>query len=71
MRGRKVSVYRKRWGERYGFYRYSLKLGGIMLYFVFVGEILAVISLVRALRYRYFDLSIIVIIMTLIGSERV
>ncbi|EBL5610358.1 3-deoxy-D-manno-octulosonic acid transferase, partial [Salmonella enterica subsp. enterica serovar Typhimurium] len=30
VRGRKAPAYRKRWGERYGFYRRPLKPGGIM-----------------------------------------
>ena len=30
VRGRKAPAYRKRWGERYGFYRHPLKPGGIM-----------------------------------------
>lgn len=48
MRGRKAPAYRKRWGERYGFYRHPLKPGGIMLHSVSVGETLAAIPLVRA-----------------------
>ncbi|HAP3245107.1 TPA: 3-deoxy-D-manno-octulosonic acid transferase, partial [Escherichia coli] len=34
VRGRKAPAYRKRWGERYGFYRHPLKPGGIMLHSV-------------------------------------
>src|SRR5699024_12055016 len=41
VRGRKAPAYRKRWGERYGFYRHPLKPGGIMLHSVSVGETLA------------------------------
>ncbi len=43
VRGRKAPAYRKRWGERYGFYRRPLKPGGIMLHSVSVGETLAAI----------------------------
>lgn len=43
VRGRKAPAYRKRWGERYGFYRHPLKPGGIMLHSVSVGETLAAI----------------------------
>lgn len=60
VRGRKAPAYRKRWGERYGFYRRPLKPGGIMLHSVSVGETLAAIPLVRALRHRYPDLPITV-----------
>ncbi|MDA8514793.1 glycosyltransferase N-terminal domain-containing protein, partial [Citrobacter sp. Igbk 14] len=52
VRGRKAPAYRKRWGERYGFYRRPLKPGGIMLHSVSVGETLAAIPLVRALRHQ-------------------
>jgi len=64
VRGRKAPAYRKRWGERYGFYRRPLKPGGIMLHSVSVGETLAAIPLVRALRHRYPDLPITVTTMT-------
>lgn len=71
VRGRKAPAYRKRWGERYGFYRKPLKPGGIMLHSVSVGETLAAIPLVRALRHRYPELPITVTTMTPTGSERV
>ena len=73
VRGRKAPAYRKRWGERYGYYPASLKLkaGGIMLHSVSVGETLAAIPLVRALRHRYPSLPITVTTMTPTGSERV
>ncbi len=67
--GRKAPAYRKRWGERYGFYRHPLKPGGIMLHSVSVGETLAAIPLVRALRHRYPDLPITVTTMTPTGSS--
>ncbi len=71
LRGRKAPAYRKRWGERYGFYRQKLQPGGIMLHSVSVGETLAAIPLVRALRHRYPTLPITVTTMTPTGSERV
>ena len=71
VRGRKAPAYRKRWGERYGFYRRPLKPGGIMLPSVSVGETLAAIPLVRALRHLYPDLPITVTTITPTGSERV
>ena len=70
VRGRKAPAYRKRWGERYGFYRTPLKPGGIMLHSVSVGETLAAVPLVRALRHRYPELPITVTTMTPTGSER-
>ncbi|NIY49735.1 lipid IV(A) 3-deoxy-D-manno-octulosonic acid transferase [Cedecea colo] len=71
VRGRKAPAYRKRWGERYGYYKKSLKPGGILMHSVSVGETLAAIPLVRALRHRYPDLPITVTTMTPTGSERV
>ncbi|WP_297203184.1 lipid IV(A) 3-deoxy-D-manno-octulosonic acid transferase [uncultured Pluralibacter sp.] len=71
VRGRKAPAYRKRWGERYGFFSHPLKPGGIMLHSVSVGETLAAIPLVRALRHRYPYLPITVTTMTPTGSERV
>jgi len=71
VRGRKAPAYRKRWGERYGFYKKPLKPGGILMHSVSVGETLAAIPLVRALRHRYPDLPITVTTMTPTGSERV
>ncbi len=71
LRGRKAPAYRKRWGERYGFYNKTLKGGGIMLHSVSVGETLAAIPLVRALRHSHPSLPITVTTMTPTGSERV
>lgn len=71
VRGRKAPAYRKRWGERYGYYKQPLKPGGILMHSVSVGETLAAIPLVRALRHRYPDLPITVTTMTPTGSERV
>ena len=71
VRGAKAPAYRKRWHERYGFYKQPLKSGGILLHSVSVGETLAAIPLVRALRHRYPDLPITVTTMTPTGSERV
>ena len=71
IRGAKAPAYRKRWRERYGFYQHPLQKGGILLHSVSVGETLAAIPLVRALRHRYPDLPITVTTMTPTGSERV
>lgn len=70
-RSRKASAYRQRWAERYGFFQGKVKPDGIMLHSVSVGETLAAIPLVRALRHRYPLLPITVTTMTPTGSERV
>ncbi|XBS69927.1 lipid IV(A) 3-deoxy-D-manno-octulosonic acid transferase [Acerihabitans sp. KWT182] len=70
-RSRKAPAYRRRWAERYGFCQGKVKPGGIMLHSVSVGETLAAIPLVRALRHRYPFLPITVTTMTPTGSERV
>lgn len=70
LRGRKIPAYRQRWAERYGFCDGKVEPGGILLHSVSVGETLAAIPLVRALRYRYPTLPITVTTMTPTGSER-
>ncbi|NIG62143.1 MAG: 3-deoxy-D-manno-octulosonic acid transferase [Serratia symbiotica] len=71
MRSRKATAYRNRWAERYGYCTGKVLPGGIMLHSVSVGETLAAIPLVRALRHHYPYLPITVTTMTLTGSERV
>lgn len=70
-RSRKAPAYRRRWPERYGFCQGKVKPDGIMLHSVSVGETLAAILLVRALRHRYPLLPITITTMTPTGSERV
>lgn len=70
LRGRKAPAYRKRWAERYGFCAGKVAAEGIVLHSVSVGETLAAIPLVRALRHRYPSLPITVTTMTPTGSER-
>ena len=70
LRSRKAPAYRKRWAERYGFCRNKVVPDGILLHSVSVGETLAAIPLVRALRHRYPSLPITVTTMTPTGSER-
>ncbi|MGL4860352.1 MAG: lipid IV(A) 3-deoxy-D-manno-octulosonic acid transferase [Enterobacteriaceae bacterium] len=70
-RGRKAPAYRKRWAERYGFCKGKVNPGGILLHSVSVGETLAAVPLVRALRKSYPGLPITVTTMTPTGSERV
>lgn len=70
-RSHKSPAYRKRWGERYGFCNGKVIPGGILLHSVSVGETLAAVPLVRALRHHYPTLPITVTTMTPTGSERV
>ncbi|WP_273827186.1 lipid IV(A) 3-deoxy-D-manno-octulosonic acid transferase [Providencia rettgeri] len=71
LRSRKAPAYRKRWSERYGFCAGKVKPQGILLHSVSVGETLAAVPLVRALRHHYPSLPITVTTMTPTGSERV
>ncbi|MCA6222202.1 lipid IV(A) 3-deoxy-D-manno-octulosonic acid transferase [Photorhabdus antumapuensis] len=71
LRSRQAPAYRQRWGERYGFCAGKVAAGGILLHSVSVGETLAAIPLVRALRHHYPFLPITVTTMTPTGSERV
>ncbi|SNC58537.1 lipid IV(A) 3-deoxy-D-manno-octulosonic acid transferase [Sodalis endosymbiont of Henestaris halophilus] len=70
-RSRQAPAYRRSWPERYGFCRDKVKPGCIMLHSVSVGETLAAVPLVRALRNRYPLLPITVTTMTPTGLERV
>ncbi|TDN48512.1 3-deoxy-D-manno-octulosonic-acid transferase [Buttiauxella sp. JUb87] len=70
LRSRKAPAYRKRWAERYGYCRGKVVPDGILLHSVSVGETLAAIPLVRALRHRYPTIPITVTTMTPTGSER-
>lgn len=70
LRGRKAPAYRKRWAERYGYCANKVQPHGIVLHSVSVGETLAAVPLVRALRHRYPTLPITVTTMTPTGSER-
>ncbi|WFL67400.1 lipid IV(A) 3-deoxy-D-manno-octulosonic acid transferase [Pantoea sp. X85] len=70
LRGRKAPTYRKRWAERYGYCSGKVLPHGIVLHSVSVGETLAAVPLVRALRHRYPTLPITVTTMTPTGSER-
>lgn len=70
LRSRKAPAYRRRWAERYGYCDGKVQPGGILLHSVSVGETLAAVPLVRALRHRYPSLPITVTTMTPTGSER-
>lgn len=71
LRSHKAPAYRKRWAERYGYCTGKVLPSGIMLHSVSVGETLAAIPLVRALRHHYPYLPITMTTMTPTGSERV
>ncbi|AWK13458.1 lipid IV(A) 3-deoxy-D-manno-octulosonic acid transferase [Candidatus Fukatsuia symbiotica] len=71
LRSRKAPAYRQRWGERYGFCAGKVAAKGILLHSVSVGETLAAIPLIKALRHHYPDMPITVTTMTPTGSERV
>ncbi|WP_312462316.1 lipid IV(A) 3-deoxy-D-manno-octulosonic acid transferase [Pantoea endophytica] len=69
LRGRKAPAYRKRWAERYGYCSGKVLPHGIVLHSVSVGETLAAVPLVRALRHRYPTLPITVTTMTPTGKD--
>jgi 3-deoxy-D-manno-octulosonic-acid transferase len=70
-RSLKAPAYRKRWLERYGFCKNKVKPNGILVHAVSVGETIAAIPLIQALKQQYPHLPITVTTMTPTGSERV
>ena len=73
LRGFKAPNYRKRLGERYGFYA-SLtppKAGGIVIHAASVGEVIAATPLVQKLQKNYPHLPITFTTVTPTGSDRV
>ena len=73
LRGFKAPNYRKRLGERYGFYA-SLtppKAGGIVIHAASVGEVIAATPLVQKLQQNYPHLPITFTTVTPTGSDRV
>lgn len=69
-RSRKVPDYRKRWGERLGFYPVKLDKC-IWVHAVSVGETIAAIPLIKALQKQYPALLMVVTTMTPTGAQRV
>lgn len=69
-RSLRAPVYRKRLGERFGFYPYKLEKC-IWVHAVSVGETIAAIPLIKALKARYPELQMLVTTMTPTGAERV
>ena len=70
-RARKAPLYRKRWGERLGFFKAPLQTNGLWLHSVSVGETIAAAPLIKQIQQSYPDLPITITTMTPTGSERV
>jgi len=70
-RARKAPLYRKRWGERLGFFKAPEQTGGLWLHSVSVGETIAAAPLIKQIQQCYPDLPITITTMTPTGSERV
>lgn len=71
LRARRAPAYRRRIGERFGWFAAPAQTGGIWVHAVSVGETIAAAPLIRELRQRFPDLPITVTTMTPTGSERV
>ncbi|WP_457913985.1 lipid IV(A) 3-deoxy-D-manno-octulosonic acid transferase [Candidatus Gillettellia adelgis] len=69
LRSYRMPAYRKRWAERYGYCNGKVISGSIVVHAVSIGETLAVIPVVKALRCRYPYLPITVTTITPAGSE--
>lgn len=69
-RSRHLSDYRKRWGERLGFYPNKFE-HCIWVHAVSVGETIAAIPLIKSLLQRYPNLPVLVTTMTPTGAARV
>ncbi|UDG79394.1 3-deoxy-D-manno-octulosonic acid transferase [Candidatus Ecksteinia adelgidicola] len=69
LRSHKNPDYRKRWLERYGYYRKKIIAGGIVLHSVSVGEALTAIPLIKKLQKYYPNISITITTMTPTGSH--
>ena len=71
-RGRREPAYRRRWGERFGYYGAAqVRQGGFWFHAVSVGEAEAAFPLIRALARRYPDYPVLVTTTTPTGSARV
>jgi 3-deoxy-D-manno-octulosonic-acid transferase len=71
-RARLAQAYGKRWKERFAFIDLPVSAQrGLWVHAVSVGEVLAAVPLVKAIRQRYPDLPIVMTTMTPTGSARV
>lgn len=70
-RGRLAPAYRRRIGERFGFFTAPPLRAPIWVHAVSVGETIAAAPLIRALQQRHPERDIVVTTMTPTGSERV
>ncbi|WP_163835507.1 lipid IV(A) 3-deoxy-D-manno-octulosonic acid transferase [Spartinivicinus ruber] len=71
-RGLKAPAYRKRWGERFGFFtKPQLAQQPIWVHAVSVGETIAAIPLIKQIQQQYPERPLVVTTMTPTGSERV
>ena len=72
IRGLAAPNYRKRWGQRFGFFTPSeSSKETIWLHAVSVGETLAAVPLVKALQEKYPERRLLITCMTPTGSERI
>lgn len=69
-KSRRLPAYKERWGERLGFYPIKLKKC-LWVHAVSMGETLAAIPLIKALKTRYPGTPILVTTMTPTGAEQV
>lgn len=70
-RGRRNHAYWHRWGERFGRFRSPALDGTLWIHAVSVGEVMAAVPLIRALRARHPDRPVAVTTTTPTGSDRV
>ncbi len=70
-RGRKTPEHRRRWYERFAFYRQTYPQGVIWFHAVSVGEVEALFPLVKAIQNQHPDNPILITTMTPTGSARV
>jgi 3-deoxy-D-manno-octulosonic-acid transferase len=69
-RGRKNLAYRRRWGERFGWFAAPPLHAPIWVHAVSVGEVQAAVPLIHALLERYAEHSLVVTTTTPTGSQR-
>lgn len=69
-RSRRAPLYRERWAERLGFYPFRLEQC-IWIHAVSLGETIAAIPLIKALKEKYPENPILVTNMTVTGSSKV